>query len=72
MIRRLLRRAAPEPSLFYTCPRCGQDVDRLSAEDELRVNEHRLLHLAKQWGDSLEGSTGWIVDDDGGLRPVAE
>ena len=56
----------------YVCPRCGQDVKRLTPADDLLVNEHRLLHLSQEWGESLESSTGWIVDDDGGLRPVAE
>ena len=72
-LTRLLRRPGPEPEpVPYICSRCGQDVARLTPEDEVRVNEHRLLHLAKEWGDSLEGSTGWIVDDDGGLRPVSD
>jgi hypothetical protein len=60
-----------EPST-YVCPRCGKDIEQLTPEDETRVNEHRLLHLANEWGDSLDGSAGWIMDEDGGLRPVAE
>ena len=69
LTRRFRKQAEPAD---YICPRCGQLVDRLTPDHELTVNEHRLFHLAKQWGESLEGSTGWIVDDDGGLRPVTE
>ena len=72
-LTRLLKRPDAEPQpVPYICPRCGQNVARLTPEDEVRVHEHRLLHLAKQWGDSLEGSTGWVVDDDGGLRAVTD
>ena len=69
LTRRFLKRPGPTN---YICPRCGQDVERPTPDDKVSVNEHRLLHLAKEWGQSLEGSTGWIVDDDGGLRPVTE
>jgi hypothetical protein len=71
LTRRLLRRSEPEPSL-YICPWCGEAVDQQGPDDDLTVNKHRLLHLAKEWGDSLEDSTGWIMDEDGGLRPLAD
>ena len=70
-LRQRFRKRPPEP-VGYICPWCGEYVERLSPEDKISVNEHRLLHLAKEWGDSLDGSTGWIVDDDGGLRPVGD
>jgi hypothetical protein len=70
LTRRLLRQPQPKPSLNI-CPRCREAVDQLARDDDPTVNEHRLLHLAKEWSRSLEGSTGF-VDDDAGLRPVAE
>ena len=69
LTRHFLKRHAPAS---YICPRCGHDVERLTPSDEVRVHEHRLLHLSKEWSESLESSTGWIIDDDGGLRPVAD
>ena len=73
LTRHFRKRPEPEPDpVPYLCPRCGQGVARLTSDDKISVNEHRLLHLASEWGASLEGSTSWIVDDDGGLRPAAD
>jgi hypothetical protein len=54
----------------YLCPRCGQTVGSLSAGDYVTIRDHRILHMAIEWGKSLDKATGWVMDDDGGLRPV--
>jgi hypothetical protein len=70
---RLARRffSRPEPS-GYICPRCGEYLEHATPEGERDINEHRLIHLADEWGASLDSSTGWTMDEDGGLRPVAD
>jgi hypothetical protein len=74
---RLLARALkpaeqPEQAPDYLCPRCGQLVAGLTSDDNLTIARHRALHLAEEWRASLDQSTGWIEDPDGGLRPVVE
>jgi hypothetical protein len=69
-VRKMDEQAGQVPD--YLCPRCGQTVPRLSPGDYLSTSEHRALHLAEQWRASLDQSTGWIEDPDGGLRPVVE
>jgi hypothetical protein len=61
-----------EPMIDYACPRCGESFACSTPEEVMRVNCHRLLHLAVEWDKPLKQATGWITDDDGGLRPVAD
>jgi hypothetical protein len=68
--RRARKQAEPIPN--YDCPRCGASLSFSKPEDKLNVSEHRVLHLAVQWGSGLRQTTGWIKDADGGLRPVVD
>jgi hypothetical protein len=72
MMMRLGRPKFVEPVLDYECNRCGERLACASPEEVLQVNTHRLLHLAVQWDKSLRESTGWVTDEDGGMRPVTE
>jgi hypothetical protein len=65
----LRKRSAPLP---YLCSHCGEYFERATQADELVIEEHRLDHLAGEWGASLDSSTGWTMDEDGGIRPVAD
>ena len=71
MLRLLGRtRKHAEQAPGYHCPWCGETVARLAPDDKLTISEHCALHLAEKWRASLNRSTGWIQDPDGGLRPV--
>jgi hypothetical protein len=61
-----------EPVLGYECNRCGESLACVTPAEVLQVNTHRLLHLAVEWDKSLKQATGWITDDDGGMRPVTD
>ena len=61
-----------EPVLDYECSRCGESFGCATPDQVMQVNSHRLLHLAVEWDKPLRQATGWIMDDDGGLRPVTD
>ena len=69
---RLGRPKFVEPTPDYECSRCGESLACVTPGEVLRVNTHRLLHLAVEWDKSLKQTTGWITDDDGGIRPVTD
>ena len=69
---RLGRPKFVEPVLGYECNRCGESLACVTPAEVLQVNTHRLLHLAVEWDKPLRETTGWITDDDGGMRPVTD
>jgi hypothetical protein len=69
---RLGRPKLVEPVLDYECNRCGESFACATPSEVMQVNTHRLLHLALEWDKSLKETTGWVTDDDGGMRPVTD